>query len=31
MTLIETTYRENRGETEVPQKGKGVRKETIYF
>ena len=36
MTLVETTYREKRGEREVLQnyqhdKGKGVRKETIYF
>ena len=36
MTLVETTYREKRGEREVLQnyqhdKGKGVRKETICF
>ena len=36
MTLVETTYREKREEREVLQnyqhdKGKGVRKETIYF
>ena len=36
MTLVEITYREKRGEREVLQnyqhdKGKGVRKETIYF
>ena len=36
MILVETTYREKRGEREVLQnyqhhKGKEVRKETIYF
>ena len=36
MTLVETTYRDKRGEREVLQnyqhdKGKEVRKETIYF
>ena len=36
MTLVETTYREKQGEREVLQnyqhdKGKGVRKEIIYF
>ena len=36
MTLVEITYRDKRGEREVLQnyqhdKGKGVRKETIYF
>ena len=36
MTLVETTYREKRAEREVLKnyqhnKGKGVRKETIYF
>ena len=36
MILVETTYREKRGEREVLQnyqldESKGVRKETIYF
>ena len=36
MTLVETTYREKRGEREVLQnyqldEGKGVRKETIFI
>ena len=36
MTLVETTHREKLGERELLQnyhhdKGKGVRKETIYF
>ena len=36
MILVETTYREKRGEREVFQnyqhdKGKGVKMETIYF